>query len=402
MHITNTLFFVGSSRMLWAVPDLSHIKWYGGYVVWNRKWGVRRFCQFPCSGPGYIQTLPVQIKFAGVCATSKQLYNQPDTCHLWCNERRVFFNPWRPSPAGGKPLQLRKLQTGFCRVQMGSGKVQRVSTHFNKQGWRHPLLHHQLKKIYIIYWNTYRVQKVSIYEWKNEKFDNKLTDIKTAKPYRCNDFTIHNTTYNACGRGISANAVKVLKWSGKQFEPFQDLPSSFVYGRPHSFRANGTLYLAVPIEKKPGFHTDTFNTDSFIYRWDGIKFVHHQSISTHGTNSWDSFTTAAGEVFLVVDNRWTQLSAKFKSAVYKMVDNKFKLYQQLSTTGAVDVHAFTHKGMQYLAVVNHRYGDDGKIIRESPVYTWNWDYGPCRLYLQAGRTLMKLTASLLLEFIWTV
>ena len=210
-----------------------------------------------------------------------------------------------------------------------------------------------------------------MYEWKNEKFDNKLTDIKTAKPYRCNDFTIHNTTYNACGRGISANAVKVLKWSGKQFEPFQDLPSSFVYGRPHSFRANGTLYLAVPIEKKPGFHTDTFNTDSFIYRWDGIKFVHHQSISTHGTNSWDSFTTAAGEVFLVVDNRWTQLSAKFKSAVYKMVDNKFKLYQQLSTTGAVDVHAFTHKGMQYLAVVNHRYGDDGKIIRESPVYTWN-------------------------------
>ena len=35
-----------------------------------------------------------------------------------------------------------------------------------------------------------------------------------------------------------------------------------------------------------------------------------------------------------------------------MADNKFNLYQQLTSTGAEYVHAFSHKGRQYLAVVN--------------------------------------------------
>ena len=199
-----------------------------------------------------------------------------------------------------------------------------------------------------------------------------LQGIKTKKLYRCNDFIVHNITYIACGRGVRANAVKVLKWSGKQFEPFQDLPSSFVIGRPHSFRANDTLYLAVPNRSKSGYR-NKFDIDSFIYRWNGIKFVHYQSILTHRARDWDSFTTATGDVFLVVANRRPLSGGTFKgnSAVYKMVDKKFKLHQQLSTTGAVDVHAFAHKGKQYLAVVNNRYGDGNRLIRNSPVYIWN-------------------------------
>ena len=53
-------------------------------------------------------------------------------------------------------------------------------------------------------------------------------------------------------------------------------------------------------------------------------------------------------------NRYTMSGARYnvKSAVYKMAENKFKLYQQLPTTGAEYIHAFTHKGKQYLAVVN--------------------------------------------------
>ena len=93
--------------------------------------------------------------------------------------------------------------------------------------------------------NKYRSMKVSIYEWKNEQLSDKIQDIPITSPYRCNTFIIHNITYMACGKGWArTNAITVLKWSGKQSEPFQDLPSSYVQGRPNIIHANGTVYLA--------------------------------------------------------------------------------------------------------------------------------------------------------------
>ena len=80
----------------------------------------------------------------------------------------------------------------------------------------------------------YGVDEVSIYEWKNEKFRNKIQDIQIQNPRRCNTFAIHNITYIACGREFAAQRVPVLKWSEKEFEPFQDLPSSNVFCRPIS------------------------------------------------------------------------------------------------------------------------------------------------------------------------
>ena len=73
-------------------------------------------------------------------------------------------------------------------------------------------------------------------------------------------------------------------------------------------------------------------------------------------------------MFLVVANSYTEKGAGFnvKSAVYKMADNKFSLYQQLPSAGAYYVHAFTHKGEQYLAVVNNH--DGRRFNIDSPVY----------------------------------
>ena len=84
----------------------------------------------------------------------------------------------------------------------------------------------------------------------------------------------------------------------------------------------------------------------------------------------DSFTVADA-VFLVVANRYTENGARYqvKSAVYKMTGNMFNLYQQLSTTGASYVHAFTHGGRQYLAVVNGFVGKGFNL--DSSVYIWN-------------------------------
>ena len=216
--------------------------------------------------------------------------------------------------------------------------------------------------------SMYGIHAVSIYEWENEQFSNKIQDIPIRKPHRCNTFTILNNTYIACGKRVTADKVAVLKWPGKQFESFQDLPgSSIVHGRPHIIHANGTIFLAIANYQNPGYKPDI---DSFIYRWNGIKFIHHQSIPTHGAMGWDSFIVS-GEVFLVVANSYTRSSARsnVKSAVYKMANNKFNLYQQLPTTGTWYVHAFTHKGKQHFAVLNEYNGTSFNL--DSQVYIWD-------------------------------
>ena len=107
------------------------------------------------------------------------------------------------------------------------------------------------------------------------------------------------------------------------------------WAAPHSFKANGFLYLAIQ-NMDPSDDLNAIN--SYIYRWDGTMFVHHQDIATLGDLNLDSFMTADGHVFLGTAKAFVQ------SAVYKMANNKFNLYQKLSTTGTAYVHAFTHKG----------------------------------------------------------
>ena len=88
--------------------------------------------------------------------------------------------------------------------------------------------------------------QVSIFEWKNEKFDNKTQNIAINHPFKCSIFTINNITYIACGSLVDFNATTVLICSGNKFQLFQNLPSTYVLGCPHSFETNGIPYLAIP------------------------------------------------------------------------------------------------------------------------------------------------------------
>ena len=179
---------------------------------------------------------------------------------------------------------------------MGSGNVQRIQRILTKGAKDTHYFTINTRKFISFTNNMYGSSKVSIYEWKDGKFSNNIQNIQITSPYKCNTFAIQNITYITCGRKVRADAVTVLKWSGKRFEPFQDLPSSMVFcGRPHIIYANDTIYLTIA--------NDNGDTDSFIYRWNG-KFVHHQSIPTRGAIGFDSFTSK-GEVFLVVANSWT-------------------------------------------------------------------------------------------------
>ena len=242
-----------------------------------------------------------------------------------------------------------------------AGKFQEFQRIPTKGAFEVHYFHISERKFLLI--NNFVNDMLSIYEWKGGKFSTKIQDVSGSRSIRSESFTIHNVTYIASGSNTDADATTVLKWSGSQFQPFQKLPSNTVHARPHSFHANNSVYLAIG-NFKP------VDTDSFIYQWNNTKFVYHQSIPTHGALDWASFKIAENDVFLVVANMLSEIGGQHnvKSAVYKLAGNKFNLYQQLATKEAINLRAFTHKGEQYLAVVNRHDGNSHNV--DSAVYIW--------------------------------
>ena len=215
-----------------------------------------------------------------------------------------------------------------------------------------------------------KLLQVSVCEWQNSKSSSKIQDIQIRNPRRCNTFTIDRVTYIACGRSLDSGAdfTTFLAWSGEQFEPFWHHSESSIYGQQNVFIANDTVYFATRNVRQ--------NAVSRIFLMTGIEFIYHQSIQIWPyAKGWESFNTPKGEVFVIVANyeyhKYTQSYAgyKVKSAVYKSADNRLNLYQQLPTTGAVYVHAFTHKRKIYVAVVNHFNGTSFNL--NSEIYVWN-------------------------------
>ncbi|XP_059711033.1 thrombospondin-type laminin G domain and EAR repeat-containing protein isoform X2 [Haemorhous mexicanus] len=109
---------------------------------------------------------------------------------------------------------------------------------------------------------------------------------------------------------------------------------------------------------------------SAIYRWTDGKFVHYQNIPTHQAQSWKYFTIGK-KIFLAVANfeqneRGQEFSVIFKWSRRK---EKFLAYQRISTHSARDWEAFVIQGEAFLAVVNHREGNNHNI--DSVIYRWN-------------------------------
>ncbi|XP_053807885.1 thrombospondin-type laminin G domain and EAR repeat-containing protein isoform X2 [Vidua chalybeata] len=109
---------------------------------------------------------------------------------------------------------------------------------------------------------------------------------------------------------------------------------------------------------------------SAIYRWTDGKFVHYQNIPTYQAQSWKYFTIGK-KIFLAVANfeqneRGQEFSVIFKWSRRKA---KFITHQRIATHSARDWEAFVIEGEAFLAVVNHREGNNHNI--DSVIYRWN-------------------------------
>ncbi|NXK67400.1 TSEAR protein, partial [Sylvietta virens] len=109
---------------------------------------------------------------------------------------------------------------------------------------------------------------------------------------------------------------------------------------------------------------------SAIYRWAEGKFVHYQNIPTCQAQSWKYFTIGK-KIFLAVANFEQNERGQEFSVIYKWSHRKAKFvaYQRISTHSARDWEAFVIEGEAFLAVVNHREGNNHNI--DSVIYRWN-------------------------------
>ncbi|NXT70968.1 TSEAR protein, partial [Chaetops frenatus] len=109
---------------------------------------------------------------------------------------------------------------------------------------------------------------------------------------------------------------------------------------------------------------------SAIYRWTDGKFVHYQNIPTYQAQSWKYFTIGK-KIFLAVANFEQNERGQEFSVIYKWSRRKAKFitYQRISTHSARDWEAFVIEGEAFLAVVNHREGNNHNI--DSVIYRWN-------------------------------
>uniref|UniRef100_A0A8D2P6U1 Thrombospondin type laminin G domain and EAR repeats n=1 Tax=Zosterops lateralis melanops TaxID=1220523 RepID=A0A8D2P6U1_ZOSLA len=109
---------------------------------------------------------------------------------------------------------------------------------------------------------------------------------------------------------------------------------------------------------------------SAIYRWTDGKFVHYQNIPTYQAQSWKYFTIGK-KIFLAVANFEQNERGQEFSVIYKWSRRKAKFvtYQRITTHSARDWEAFVIEGEAFLAVVNHREGNNHNI--DSVIYRWN-------------------------------
>ncbi|KAL8187633.1 UNVERIFIED_CONTAM: hypothetical protein K2H54_052300 [Gekko kuhli] len=142
-----------------------------------------------------------------------------------------------------------------------------------------------------------------------------------------------------------------------------------------SFATNSeTMGIAVFIIPKVGLFAATANRytppGSAIYKWTDEKFVAYQNLPTYQAQSWKFFTVGK-KIFLAVANFEQNERGQEFSVIYKWNyrKEKFVTYQRISTYGARDWEAFVIDGEAFLAVANHRRGDNHNI--DSVIYRWN-------------------------------
>ncbi|XP_073502644.1 thrombospondin-type laminin G domain and EAR repeat-containing protein [Phyllobates terribilis] len=150
-------------------------------------------------------------------------------------------------------------------------------------------------------------------------------------------------------------------------EEYQNLATASESMGLEIFLIQNVGYFAVMANKnnQPG---------SALYRWTNGKFTIHQYFPSYQAQAWRHFTIEK-RIFLALANFEKNDDLEELSVIYKWNPKKMKFlqYQTIPTYSARDWEAFHMDGETFLAVANHREGNNHNI--NSVIYKWNSSNG---------------------------
>ncbi|XP_069471944.1 thrombospondin-type laminin G domain and EAR repeat-containing protein isoform X2 [Ambystoma mexicanum] len=163
---------------------------------------------------------------------------------------------------------------------------------------------------------------------------------------------------------------------GKEWISVLEAKERLDYVEEYQNLATGSETMGLEIFTIPnvGLFAATANRNthpgSAIYKWIEGKFAPYQYLRTYQAQAWRHFTIGK-KIFLVVANFEENGKGEECSVIYKWNHWKLKflVYQKIRTHSARDWEAFQMEGESFLAVANHREGDNHNI--NSVVYKWN-------------------------------
>ncbi|XP_072338204.1 thrombospondin-type laminin G domain and EAR repeat-containing protein-like [Scyliorhinus torazame] len=160
----------------------------------------------------------------------------------------------------------------------------------------------------------------------------------------------------------------IFKWSDGKFEPYQNITTYEAQAWKHFF-IGPQVFLAVA-----NFEKNERNQEySVIYRWSRrkLRFVLYQRLATHSARDWEAFQIS-GETFLAVANHREGDNHNIDSIIYKWNPNTrlFERNQTIPTSGAYDWEFFTIGPYSFLVVANTFNGTSTRIYS--------------RIYIQLG------------------
>jgi hypothetical protein len=170
----------------------------------------------------------------------------------------------------------------------------------------------------------------------------------------------------------NSTSSRLLKWEGR-FVIHSNISTKGATDGIF-FEMNGKYFIGIANYIDFGLETRLGHVS--IFSWNNNKFDIYQNISTNGAHDLEAFQIEEKRFLAIAQycEGWTGgQNWELESPIYLYNEDTmtWEVYQTISTSGAIRVHFFNFKGLSFLVFASHYSQSDNSYNRNSPLYKWN-------------------------------
>uniref|UniRef100_A0A3Q3R2A5 Uncharacterized protein n=1 Tax=Monopterus albus TaxID=43700 RepID=A0A3Q3R2A5_MONAL len=263
------------------------------------------------------------------------------------------------------PITLKKKERGVKKTEerVSVGSERSCSELLQGQLWFNPLR----KALYLCDGTVW----ITVLEGKKPRLDYVLEHQVLTTSSETHDVEVFQVPgiglMAAMAHRSTASGSALYLWTRKGFQLYQNITTQKALAWRHFSVGKRTFLVVSNSEGRPK-ETDV----SVIYKWSKRRkqFVHFQTLQTHCAQDWEAFKINKQTYLAVANHRQGNNNHTIDSVIYKwnMLTKSFEVYQMLPTTGAYDWEFFTVGPYHFLVVANAFDGVTTSV--DSAIYVW--------------------------------